>query len=162
MNNKWLWRQSWVVRDNTAIPKILDIGDTLTLEPNSVSGTPQFFLLHYTGRYTFWEGTAFYPVGITAPTITLHYPWDDSVPPAQQATGVCADYKIATDYLRNHANDPQIAKLLGYVMVEGHFAIISLFCFQNAQPDAKDWFAIDSQWSQITPRQDGTAHGDPP
>ena len=162
MNNKWLSNQSWQVRDNTAISQILDIGDTLTLESNTVARTPQFFLLHYTGKYTFWDGTFFYPVGIAAPKIALHYSWDDTLSPGNQAAGVYNDYKAGANALRNSANDPEIARLLGYVPVDGHFAIVSLFCFQRAQPDGNHWFAIDSQWSITRPRQDGTAHGDPP
>jgi hypothetical protein len=164
MDNRWLSDQSWVIRDNTdsSIRNILAIGDTLTLEANRTSGQPQFFLLHYTGQHSFWDGAVFYPVGVTAPQITLHYAWNDSLPLEEQDPDCRKDYSAAAAALRGHANDPQIAKLLGYVPVNGHFAIVTLFCFQGAQTDGKDWFAVDSQWSVAQTRQDGTAHGDPP
>jgi hypothetical protein len=162
MKNQWLSSQSWQVRDNTAIAHILDIGDILTLEPNTLSGPPEYFFLNYTGQYSFWNGTIFYPVGVNAPKISLHFSWDDSMAPGKQAAGVYDDYKTTANVLRRHANDPLIARMLGYVLVDGHFAIINLFCFQNAQPNGRHWFAIDSQWNQMSPRQDGTGHGDPP
>jgi hypothetical protein len=162
MDYQWLSSQSWTVRDNTAIDGLLDIGDTLTLEPNTLAGPPEFFEVVYTGRYPFWNGTFLYPVGVNKPKVTLQFNWDDSRPPGQQAAGVYSDYKTVANFLRSHANDPQIAKLLGYVLVEGHFAIVNLFCFQKAQPNGNNWFAIDSQWSYASTRQDGTAHGDPP
>jgi hypothetical protein len=161
MNYQWLSTQNWEIRDNTAIDGILDMGDTLTLEPNTASGQPQFFVVRYTGKYSFWNGTILYPVGITAPKITLHFNWDDSLPPCKQATGVCDDYTTAANNLRSHANDPKIGRLLGYLFVENQFAIINMFCLQKAQPNGKHWFAIDSQWNHVSTRQDGTAHGDP-
>jgi hypothetical protein len=162
MNNLWLATTSWEIRENSAIPHIMDIGDIFTLEPNTLSGPPEYFSLSYTGQYPFWKGAIFYPVGVNVPKISLRWSWNDGVSPAQQAPGVYDDYKSVANGLRQHANDPQVARLLGYIMVDGHFAIVNLFCFQNAQPNKAHWFAIDSQWAQMTTRQDGTGHGDPP
>jgi hypothetical protein len=162
MDYQWLSKQSWEIRDNTAIDGILDMGDILTLQSNTTSGPPQFFSVSYTGQYTFWKKVIFYPVGIQVPKITLRYNWDDSRDPHHQAQGVYDDYKTTANNLRSQANDPQIARLLGYGFVDGQFAVINMFCFQNAQPNKTHWFAIDSQWSHVSTRQDGTAHGDPP
>jgi hypothetical protein len=161
MNNPFPANHSWMIRDN-AIPGLLDIGDTLTLQPNTISGPPQLYLLKYTGQYSFWNGIAFYPVGISPPTIALQYSWDDGLPAEKQSAAARADFNAATAGLHNSANDPRIARLLGHVPVDDHFAIISLFCFPKAQQNGNDWFAIDSRWSVVAPRQDGTAHGDPP
>jgi hypothetical protein len=162
MDYQWLSDRSWKVRENREVVGLLDIGDILTLQPNTGSGPPHFFSVRYTGSYTFWNRAIFYPVGINAPKVALHFDWDDTRAPENQAGGVRDDYKTAANGLRSHANDPTIARLLSYVFVESQFAIINMFCFQNAQPGGKHWFAIDSQWNHQTTEQDGTAHGDPP
>jgi hypothetical protein len=161
MNSPFPSNHSWMIRDNP-IPGLLDVGDTLTLAPNTISGPPQFFSIQYTGQYSFWNGTVLYRVGISPPAIALHYSWDDRLSAQQQPAAARADFNVASAGLHNSAMNPQVARLLGYVPVDDHFAIISLFCFQKAQQNGNDWFAIDSRWSVVAPRQDGTAHGDPP
>jgi len=162
MDYQWLYDQKWQIRENQEVTGLLAMGDILTLSPNTSSGPPQYFVVHYTGKYQFWDGRFFYPVGMNSPKIVLTSNWDDDKPPEKQAAGVRDFYKTVANDLRSHANDPNVARLLGYVFVENQFAIVNLFCFPNAQSNKHHWFAIDSQWNHQSTRQDGTAHGDPP
>jgi hypothetical protein len=162
MDYQWLKDQQWQIRENQEVAGLLEIGDILTLSPNTSSGTPQFFVVHYTGKYSFWDGRIFYPVGVNAPKVNLTSNWDDDQPASNQAKGVRDFYTGVANNLRSHANDPMMARLLGYIFIDPQFAIVNLFCFQSVQPNGHHWFAIDSQWNHISTMQDGTAHGDPP
>jgi len=160
VNTQWLANKPWKVRDNTFLD-LLSVGDTLTLVPESMPN-PVFFTLQYTGKHTFWNGAIFYALGVKFPTISFQDSWDDSVAANAQAKGVQAEYQGVADQVRSAGGDPYTARLEGHIMFNGHFAIIRLFCFSGVQPNGNDWIAIDSRYAQYTPREDGTAHGDPP
>ena len=93
---------------------------------------------------------------------TAKHAWDDTKAPGAQAQGVKSDFDGQAGRLRSIADSPKTAKLEGYIKIRSNWAIVRIFCFQKAQSDGKDWFAIDSSYESPSSEQDGTAHGDPP
>jgi hypothetical protein len=166
MNNKWLSRKTWAIRDNYGLSDFFDIGDTFRLEPNTTAGKPSFFWIRFKNKHPekarLWKGRYLYPVGVNSPKTSLKHEWDDSKLPRYQADGVKADFDREGRHLRGIADNPYTARLEGHILFKKHWAIIRIFCCSKAQSNKRDWFAIDSTYKSPSTRQDGTAHGDPP
>jgi hypothetical protein len=166
MSTQWWWNSRWQIRDNEGLQALFDIGDTLTLVPNTTAGKPSFFWIQFKNgdpaKSLLWKGSYVYAVGANSPSTSLKHAWDDSkAKPGDQDKNVKADFDREARHLRSIADDPNTAKLEGHIRYKSYWVIIRIFCFSKAQSDGKDWFAIDSSYTSLID-QDGTGHGDPP